>query len=126
MNIKGAFSGYSSDNIDACRQFYGQVLGLELSDEMGGIGFNVNGQQVFIYPKEDHQPASFTVLNFVVDDINSAIDNLIHKSVVFERYDNLPAEQDEHGVLRGKDAGMGPNIAWFKDPSNNILALIEE
>ena len=126
MNIKGAFSGYSSDNIDACKEFYGQTLGIELSDEMGGIGFNVNGQQVFIYPKEDHQPATFTVLNFVVDNIDVAVDELVGKGVVFERYDNMPAHQDERGVLRGKDAGMGPNIAWFKDPSSNILAIVEE
>ncbi|HEY0964953.1 MAG TPA: VOC family protein [Candidatus Saccharimonadales bacterium] len=126
MNIKGAFSGYSSDNIDACKEFYGVTLGLELSDEMGGIGFNVNGQQVFIYPKEDHQPATFTVLNFVVDDIDVTVDELVGKGVVFERYDNMPAKQDERGVLRGKDAGMGPNIAWFKDPSSNILAIVEE
>lgn len=126
MNIRGAFSGYSTNDVEACRTFYGQVLGLELNDEMGGLGFNVNGQQIFIYPKDNHQPATFTVLNFVVDDINLAVDELVKKGIVFERYDDMPAEQDERGVLRGKDAGMGPNIAWFKDPSENILALVEE
>lgn len=126
MNINGAFSGYSSNNIEACKQFYGKTLGLELKEDMGGIGFTLGGQQVFIYPKDDHQPATFTVLNFVVDDINAAIDELVAEGVSFERYDNLPAEQDERGVLRGKDAGMGPNIAWFKDPTDNILALVEE
>ncbi|HEY1085601.1 MAG TPA: VOC family protein [Candidatus Saccharimonadales bacterium] len=126
MNIKAAFSGYSSNDVEACKQFYGQALGLGLRDEMGGIGFSINGQQIFIYPKEDHQPATFTVLNFVVDDIDAAIDELVEKGVAFERYDNMPAEQDERGILRGKDAGMGPNIAWFKDPSGNILALVEE
>jgi len=123
---QAAFSGYSADDIDKCREFYGAKLGLSLTDEMGGLGFNVNGQQVFIYPKSDHQPATFTVLNFVVDNIDSAVDTLIAKGVGFERYDNLPAQQDERGVLRGKDVGMGPNIAWFKDPSGNILALVEQ
>lgn len=126
MKIKAAFSGYSSNNIDTCREFYGQVLGLELSEDMSGIGFNVNGQQIFIYPKDDHQPASFTVLNFVVNDISKAIDDLVEKGVSFARYNNLPAAQDERGVLRGKDVGMGPNIAWFTDPSGNILALVEQ
>lgn len=126
MELKAAFSGYSSNDIASCKEFYGTILGIKLQDEMGGIGFAINGQQVFIYPKDDHQPATFTVLNFVVDDINTAVDALVEKGVVFERYDNLPAEQDERGVLRGKAAGMGPNIAWFKDPSGNILALVEE
>ena len=126
MNIKAAFSGYSTNDVEACKSFYGQILGLELREEMGGLGFKVNNHQIFIYPKEDHQPATFTVLNFVVADIDAAIDELKQKGVQFERYNNLPAQQDERGVLRGKDAGMGPNIAWFKDPSNNILALIEE
>lgn len=126
MKIKAAFSGYSSNDIVVCKEFYGTTLGLELQDKMGGIGFTVNGQQIFIYPKDDHRPAAFTVLNFVVDDINDAIDELVAKGIEFERYSNLPAKQDERGALRGKDAGMGPNIAWFKDPSGNILALIEE
>lgn len=126
MNIVGAFSGYSANDIEGCKKFYGGTLGLEIEDSMGGIGFTVNGQQVFIYPKDDHQPATFTVLNFVVPEIDAAIDELVGKGVTFERYDNLPAAQDERGVLRGKDAGMGPNIAWFKDPAGNILALVED
>ncbi len=126
MNILGAFSGYSSDNIAACKVFYGDTLGITYDENMGGIGFKVGGQQVFIYPKDDHQPATFTVLNLVVPDIDVAIDELVAKSVMFLRYDTLPAQQDERGVLRGKDVGMGPNIAWFEDPSGNILALVEE
>lgn len=126
MQVKAAFSGYSSNNIESCRQFYGGTLGLVFTEQMGGIGLNCNGQQVFIYPKEDHRAADFTVLNFVVDDINLALDELASKGVVFERYDNLPGAQDERGVLRGKEHGMGPNIAWFKDPSDNILALVEQ
>lgn len=126
MKINAAFSGYSSNDIAACKQFYGETLGLELEDDMGGIGFKVSGHQIFIYPKDDHQPATFTVLNFVVDEINTAVDELAGKGVNFEHYDNMPGEQDDRGVLRGKDVGMGPNIAWFKDPSGNILALIED
>lgn len=126
MNFKGAFSSYSSGDIEACKTFYGETLGLALEEDMGGIGFTVGGQQVFIYPKDDHEPATFTVFNFVVDDIDTAVDGLTEKGVNFERYVNLPGEQDERGVLRGKDVGMGPNIAWFKDPSSNILAIVEE
>jgi hypothetical protein len=126
MNTISAFSGYSSRDIELDKRFYKETLNLEITDSMGGIGLSfAGGQQVFIYPKEDHQPATFTVLNLVVDDINAAIDELLGKGVVFERYEGMPSEQDERGVLRGKDMGMGPNIAWLKDPSENILALIE-
>lgn len=124
--FRGAFSGYSSNDIGAARDFYGTVLGLDLEENMGGLGFTIGGQQVFIYPKDDHQPASFTVLNLVVDSIDAAIDELTAKGVVFERYDSMPAPQDEKGVLRGKAAGMGPDIAWFKDPAGNILAVVEQ
>ena len=124
--FRGAFSGYSSNDIGAARDFYGKVLGLDLEENMGGLGFTIGGQQVFIYPKDDHQPASFTVLNLVVDSIDAAIDELMAKGVVFERYDSMPAPQDEKGVLRGKAAGMGPDIAWFKDPAGNILAVVEQ
>ena len=126
MNILGAFSGYSSNDIQGCIAFYRNVIGLEVSESMGGFNFEANGQKVFVYPKDDHRPATFTVLNFVVPNINDAIDELAAKGVTFLRYDNMPGDQDERGVMRGKDAGMGPNIAWFKDPSENILALIEE
>lgn len=126
MNIVGAFSGYSSNDIEASKEFYGQTLGIDCDDNMGGIGFKINGQSVFIYPKDDHQPATFTVLNFVVPEINAAVDELASKGVTFERYDNMPGDQDERGVMRGKDVGMGPNIAWFKDPAGNILALVED
>lgn len=126
MKVNGAFSGYSSNKIEESRRFYGETLGLSVSDSMSGLELSINGQQVFIYPKDDHQPATFTVLNLVVDNIDTAIDELVTAGVQFEWYDNLPSPQDDRGVLRGKDAGMGPNIAWFKDPANNILALVEE
>ncbi len=128
MKINAAFSGYTSNDIDACRTFYGDILGLEVSEQMGGLELVVGGQRVFIYPKSEHQPAAYTVLNFVVDAIDPSVDDLVNKGVVFERYESLPAAQDEKGILRGKDAGegYGPNIAWFKDPSGNVLALVEE
>lgn len=127
MNIQGAFSGHSVNDAEAAKKFYHETLGLEVSEDMGGVGLKFpGGQQVFMYPKEDHQPATYTVLNIVVGDINAAVDELVAKGVTFERYDNLPGPQDERGILRGKDVGMGPNIAWFTDPSGNILAVVEE
>lgn len=127
MKVEAAFSGYSTNDIEAAKQFYGDTMGLVTESAMGGVKLAFpNGQQVFIYPKEDHAPATYTVLNFVVDNINQAVDELVAKGVVFERYDNMPGQQDERGILRGKDVGMGPNIAWFKDPGGNILALVEE
>lgn len=127
MNIQKAFSGYSGRDMSVMKPFYNDVLELDVKESMGGLDLSfASGQSVFIYPKETHQPSTYTVLNFVVDDINQSIDELMAKGVVFERYEGMPAEQDERGVLRGKDVGMGPNIAWFKDPNDNILALIEE
>jgi predicted enzyme related to lactoylglutathione lyase len=127
MNIQKAFSGYSAGDMAAIKPFYRDVLELDIDDNMGGIIVSfASGQSVFIYPKEGHAPATYTVLNLVVTDITASVDELMAKGVVFERYDNLPGGQDERGILRGKDAGMGPDIAWFKDPSDNILALVEE
>lgn len=121
----GAFSSYSTNDLEAMKEFYGTVLGLTLEEYMGGVRFTVGNQQTFIYPKDDHKPATFTVLNFVVDDIDAAIDELVGKGITFEHYDNPPAPQDEKGVLRGKAGGMESDIAWFEDPSGNILALVE-
>ena len=127
MKINVAFSGYSTNDVETAKKFYGDILGLDAAENMGGLKLAfTSGQQVFIYPKEDHVPATYTVLNLVVDDINSAVDELVAKGVVFERYDTMPGQQDERGIMRGKDAHMGPNIAWFKDPAGNILALVEE
>lgn len=120
------FSGLSVDDIKKAKEFYVDTLALELIDESMGLQLRLpGGAELFIYEKLDHQPASYTALNFVVEDINEAIDHLAgHHKLIFERYDNLPAQQDERGVLRGKSAGMGPDIAWFKDPAGNTLALI--
>lgn len=122
------FSGFSVDDLDAAKAFYGQTLGIEL-EEQPGMGFRMKfpgGTVVFVYPKPDHQPATFTILNFPVADIGKAVDELTAKGVSFERYDNPQMPQDEKGILRGRSAQMGPDIAWFKDPAGNILSVLQD
>lgn len=121
-----AFSGFSVNDKESALTFYGETLGCNIKDNRMGLELVFpNGQVIFMYEKADHEPATFTVLNFPVDDIDQAIDELTNKGVVMERYEGLPAAQDERGVLRGKAAGMGPDIAWFKDPAGNVLAVLE-
>lgn len=120
-----AFSGLSAKDLEAEKEFYGTTLGLDV--ELTGMGLRVaiaGGNPLFIYQKDDHEPASFTVLNFPVDDIDQVVDALTAKGVAFERYENVPFEQDEKAIARGKAAGMGPDIAWFKDPAGNTLAVL--
>ncbi len=127
VKAKSAFSSFSVDNLDEAKEFYTQTLGLTVDEDMMGLQIRLpGGGVVFIYPKDDHEPASFTVLNLVVDDIDKAIDELEGLGVVFERYDNLPAKQDDRGVLRGRESYEGPDMAWFKDPADNILSLMQE
>ena len=121
-----AFSGLSVNDLEAAKKFYTETLGLELDSETMGLQFKLpGGGQLFIYPKDDHQPAAFTVLNFVVESIDEAVGQLTGQGVNFERYDNMPGQQDEKGIMRGKSANQGPDIAWFKDPAGNILAVLE-
>ena len=116
-----AFSGFSVDDLGAARNFYAETLGVRVSDEGPGLGLELaTGGSVFIYPKEDHEPAGFTVLNFSVDDIEAAVDGLSERGVSFERYDGFG--QDERGISREQG---GPPIAWFTDPAGNILAVLE-
>jgi len=118
-----AFSGFSVDNMDKAKQFYSDTLGLDVKD--GPMGLEVKlggGGTLFIYQKDGHQPATYTVLNFAVDDIDKAVDGLAAKGVNFERYDDIPA--DDKGIARGIEAKMGPDIAWFKDPAGNILSVL--
>ena len=116
-----AFSGFSADDIPRAKQFYGETLGLNVSEEMGGLILHLgSGADVFVYPKENHVPAAFTVLNFPVDDIEAAVDRLTEAGVTFERYDGF--NQDEKGIARGDE---GPAIAWFKDPAGNILSVLQ-
>jgi catechol 2,3-dioxygenase-like lactoylglutathione lyase family enzyme len=123
-----SFSGISVSSIEEARAFYVDTLELNLNDDSMGLLLELpGGGQLFIYEKADHVPAEFTVLNFVVEDINGTIDHLSgHHGISFERYDNMPAEQDDRGVLRGKAAGQGPDIAWFKDPAGNVLSVLED
>ena len=117
-----AFSGFSVDDLDRAREFYGETLEIGLSDEGPGLNLKVGGgTPVFVYPKPDHEPASFTILNFPVDDIEAAVDALAERGVEFERYEGTEIETDEKGIFRGG----GPLIAWFKDPAGNVLSVLQ-
>lgn len=119
-----AFSGFSVDDMDAARQFYGTVLGLDAEDGPQGMTLKISGSNgVFVYSKPDHVPATYTMLNFPVDDIEAAIDELTAKGVVFEHYENLT---DEKGIVRGLSSNRGPDIAWFKDPAGNIISVMQQ
>jgi len=122
-----SFSGISVSSLEEARAFYVDTLELPVKNESMGLMLALpGGGQLFMYEKPNHVPAEFTVLNFVVEDIDVAIDHLVNAhGITFERYPDMPAPQDERGVLRGKEFHQGPNIAWFKDPSGNILALVE-
>jgi catechol 2,3-dioxygenase-like lactoylglutathione lyase family enzyme len=118
-----AFSGYSVDDIPAATRFYSETLGLEVSETNGLLTLHLPGDRhTLIYPKGDrHQPATFTVLNFPVEDIDAAVDGLAARGVEFERYEGI--SQDDRGICR--DTG-GPLIAWFTDPAGNILSVLQE
>jgi catechol 2,3-dioxygenase-like lactoylglutathione lyase family enzyme len=116
-----AFSGFSVNDIAKARQFYGETLGLRVSEENGLLQLHIAGDRdVLVYPKEDHTPATFTILNFPVEDVEAAVDQLAARGVRFERYEGF--EQDDKGIFRGG----GPPIAWFKDPAGNILSVLQQ
>ncbi len=122
-----AFSGFSVSDLAKAKDFYTTTVGLEAVDEGEGMGLNLHlpgGGTVFVYEKADHQPASFTILNFVVEDIDGAVAELTNRGVQFEHYDN-GAKTDEKGIARGRAQNMGPDIAWFKDPAGNILSVLQ-
>jgi catechol 2,3-dioxygenase-like lactoylglutathione lyase family enzyme len=115
-----AFSGFAVDDVEKAKKFYGETLGLDVKVDNGMLELHIaGGTDILVYPKPDHTPATFTVLNFPVDDIDEAVDELTNAGVRFERYEGF--EQDEKGVFRDE----GPNIAWFKDPAGNILSVLE-
>ena len=116
-----AFSGFAADDIDAARDFYGETLGLETSvNEWGVLILSIEGSQdVMVYPKPDHAPAAFTVLNFPVEDIDQAVDALAERGVEMQRFQGF--DHDDRGIVRGS----GPTIAWFHDPAGNILSVVE-
>ena len=122
LTNRPAFSGYSTNDIPKAKAFYTDTLGLDVTEENGMLTLKFpGGHTVIIYPKGDaHQPATFTVLNIVVDDIDATVDGLTRTGVAFERY-GAEAAQDERGIARGD----GPPIAWFKDPAGNILSVIK-
>src|SRR2546430_17542642 len=125
FKAKSAFSGFSVDDLAKAKAFYGETLGLTVNPD--GVGARLElpaGGSVFVYPKGDHKPATFTILNFVVDDIDAAVDELAGRGVRFEHYEDGP-RADGKGILRGKSQNLGPDIAWFKDPAGNILSVIE-
>ena len=118
-----AFSGFSVDDIHQAKDFYGNILGLNVAEEMMGILalYIEGGNKIIIYPKPNHTPATFTILNFPVQDVEKTVDELTAKGIVFEQYDFGQIKTDSKGIVRG----MGPTIAWFKDPSGNILSVLD-
>jgi catechol 2,3-dioxygenase-like lactoylglutathione lyase family enzyme len=119
-----AFSGFSVNDMAAAKEFYGSKLGLQIEEDFGGARIQLpGGNQAWMYQKDDHAPAAYTMLDFIVDNIDEAVDELVKAGIVFEHYEGSP--QDEKGIMRGKEHNMGPNIAWFKDPAGNILAVVE-
>ncbi len=117
-----AFSGFAVDDLKKARKFYEGTLGLKVSEANGLLTLHLaGGRDTLVYPKPDHKPASYTILNFPVDDIEKAVDDLAARGVRFERYAGF--DQDAKGIARGGD---GPAIAWFTDPAGNILSVLEE
>jgi len=118
-----AFSGFSVDDVDRAEGFYGETLGLRTTKENGMLFLHLAGDRdTLVYPKADHEPATFTILNFSVADIEDAVDGLAERGVEFERYEGAEIETDERGIFRGG----GPLIAWFKDPAGNVLSVIQD
>ena len=117
------FSSFSVNDLQKAKEFYGQTLGLDIKETPEGLELHTDNNTVFLYPKPNHTPASFTVLNFAVDDIEAAVDELNALGISLEHY-NLPdIKTDQRGIARGP---QGPTIAWFKDPAGNILSVLEE
>jgi catechol 2,3-dioxygenase-like lactoylglutathione lyase family enzyme len=118
-----AFSGFSVDDVPAARTFYADTLGLAVTEADGMLTLDLaGGGRVLVYPKEDHAPATFTVLNFPVPDVEAAVDALAARGVRFERYEGTPIETDARGIFRGG----GPLIAWFTDPAGNVLSVLQD
>jgi catechol 2,3-dioxygenase-like lactoylglutathione lyase family enzyme len=118
-----AFSGFSVNDLPAAKEFYGQTLGLDVSEEHGMLMLHIaGGAQILIYPKPNHTPATFTILNFPVANVEEAVDELTRRGVRFEIYNEGDLKTDARGILRGQ----GPEIAWFKDPAGNILSVLAQ
>jgi catechol 2,3-dioxygenase-like lactoylglutathione lyase family enzyme len=127
FKINTAFSGFSVNDLGKAKEFYSKTLGLEF-DEEEGMGLNLhlpNNIKVFVYEKPNHEPATFTILNFVVENIDEAVEELTNLGVKFEHYDGEMGT-DEKGIARGLSKNVGPDIAWFKDPAGNFLSVIQD
>ncbi len=127
VTIRDAFPGFSVDDIAAAREFYGTKLGLPVEDDaMGALQVRLpSSQTVFIYPKPNHEPATFTVLNLVVEDIDRAVDELNEAGVVTKIYTGADDfGTDDRGIARGSESGLGPDIAWFRDPAGNVISVL--
>lgn len=122
----GGFSTFAVKNISEAKRFYSEKLGFDVSEEQAGLSLGIpNGDKVFVYLKDDHEAAVFTVFNLKVNNIEAAVDELSSRGITFLRYDS-PLKTDEKGIFDGDKQGTGPKIAWFNDPSGNILSVIEE
>ena len=122
LEASKAFSGFSANDIGKAKEFYGKTLGLKVSESHGLLTLHLpGGNNVLIYPKPNHVPATFTVLNFPVNDVDQAVDQLTKRGVHFEIYDLPEVKTDKKGIMRGN----GPTIAWFKDSAGNILSVLE-
>jgi len=126
ISFTEAFSSFSVNDLQKAKKFYGETLELDVNEQTEGLSLNFkNGSNVFIYPKPNHQPATFTVLNFPVDDIDAAVDQLTERGVKFESYSG-EMKTDKKGIFRGGAEGYGPDIAWFKDPAGNFLSVLKK
>jgi len=118
-----AFSSFSVADLKRAKEFYGKTLGLDIEEKPEGLSLDLPGTNVFIYPKPNHQPATFTVLNFAVDSVEETVDELKNKGIKFEKYDSKDIKTDDRGIAKG-GPGRGPTIAWFKDPDGNFLSVM--
>ena len=121
LKAEAAFSGFSVNDLAAAKEFYGTTLGVALEDIPAGVSLKI-GNEILMYPKSDHVPATYTMLNFPVDNIDEAVDELTAKGITFEHYAGIT---DHKGVARGLAHDRGPDIAWFKDPAGNILSVLQ-
>ncbi|HEV1991574.1 MAG TPA: VOC family protein [Candidatus Dormibacteraeota bacterium] len=121
MKVDRAFSGFSVNDLALAKVFYGEALGLQFEEIPAGIQLKI-GNGILVYPKQDHAPSTYTMLNFPVDNIDEAVDELIGKGIKFEHYGGMT---DAKGVARGLSHDRGPDIAWFKDPAGNILSILQ-
>ncbi|HEU4919886.1 MAG TPA: VOC family protein [Candidatus Limnocylindrales bacterium] len=120
LDPTNAYSGFAVDDIPAAERFYRETLGMEVTESNGMLQLAIGGgKQVLVYPKPDHEPATYTILNFPVDDLEATVDRLTAAGIRFEHYDEPELRTDAKGIMRG----FGPDIAWFRDPAGNILSV---